>query len=77
MKKSDAIIHFIKAVKKYQWLYCTKDQDETKVEFEAGKLEGITSANTFDSKEDAIVNLNKYIKQHNLEAPNRIMFGEA
>jgi len=76
MKKGDAIIHPIKSTKRYQWIYCTEDQDETKAVFEAGKFKCTTSERSFISKEDAIINLNKYIKQNDFEKPNRIMIGE-
>lgn len=74
MEKGDAIIHFIDKDKTYQWLYCTKDQDKIKVGFEAGKLESITSTSSFDTKEKAIADLNRYINENHLKKPN-IIYG--
>ncbi len=76
MKKSDVIINIFDNGNRWEWLYCTKDQDETKNGFQAGKIESVTSTDSFESKEKALADLENYIKKYHLKKPNRIFYKE-
>ena len=71
MEQGDVIIHFIDKEKKYQWIYYTKDADQAETnKFKVGKIESITSTRFFDTKEEAVTDLNKYVENHHLKKPN-------
>ena len=73
IEQGDVIIHFIDKENKYQWMYYTKDSDKTITnKFKAGKMEAILSSHFFDTKEEAISDLNKYVDEHHLKKPNII-----
>lgn len=71
MEKGDVIINFVG--NKYQWAYCLEGADDTKTGFESGKYKPVISTNFFDTKEETILDLKKYIEKHGLKEPNIIL----
>jgi hypothetical protein len=72
MEEGDVIIHLIEKEKTCQWLYCLKGSGKTDDSFEAGKIESLHSSSSFGTREEAIADLNKYVKVNNLKKANII-----
>jgi hypothetical protein len=73
MEKGDVIIHSFGKEKKYQWVYCIKGNDKSETDtFEAGKFEAIILQRFFNTREEAITDVNKYAEENHLKKSNII-----
>ena len=78
LAEGDVIIHsFVNNDRnQFQWMYCVEGGDKTKNDFKSGCNKKITSVDagrgTFDTREEAIADVNKYAEKNDIKKPNII-----